>query len=167
MDLNIIGSVIAGAAAVVTAIIAMANQVSASVRYDLWVKVLANAQNDHQREVAAGRVNFYFIELAVTELTRRRRTQIVVAGFAVAALGYVVTVLGIPLSQGDEPFALGAGWTLAIIGGVTYVGGLGWAGFGPDRVRDEQRGRTTEASAAAALKGLRPLRWWQRRDTTT
>lgn len=163
MDWMMIGTVLAAAAAVATVIVTIANQVSTSVRYDLWVRVLNNARNKHQEEIAAERVDYYFVELAVVELTRRRRAQLVVVGFGVAVVGFLVIGFGAALTRVDETAVLWTGWVMWALGALAYIGGLAVASFGPDRVRDEQRARTTEASAAAALKHLTPLRWWQRR----
>ena len=166
MDWMMIGTVLAGAAAVATAIITVANQLSAPARYDLWVRVLNNARNDHQKEIAADRVDYYFVELAVVELTRRRRAQLLVVGFSSAAIGFVVIAAGVALTEAGDVFALGVGWVVLVIGTVGYIGGLAVASIGPDRVRDTQRAQTTQASAAAALREIRPLRWWQRRRAT-
>lgn len=162
MDWVTIGTLLAGAAAVATVIATIAGQVSAAVRYDLWVKVLNNARNEHQAEVAADRVDYYFVELAVAELTRRRRTQYVVAGFGTAAVSFIVIVFGTALARVDDAVAFWAGWVMVGIGTLGYLAGLGVAGWAPDRIRDAQRARTTEASAAAAMKALPRRRWWQR-----
>lgn len=159
-----LGTVLAGAAAVATLIVTIASQASASFRYDLWIKVLNHARNDHQREVAADRVDYYFVELAVAELTRRRRTQLVVVGFGAAFISLVVIVIGTALARIEGPIAYWAGWAIVVLGWLGYLGGLALAAWAPDRVRDQQRARTTEASAAAALKQLPPRRWWQRRN---
>jgi hypothetical protein len=164
MNWATIGTVVAGVAAVATLIVTIASQASASFRYDLWVKVLNNARNEHQREIAADRVDYYFVELAVAELTRRRRTQFVAVGFGTAFISLIAIVLGTALARVDGTFAYWAGWAIVVLGWLGYVGGLALAAWAPDRVRDQQRARTTEASAAAALKQLPPRRWWQRRN---
>lgn len=164
MDWAAIGTVVAGVAAVATVIVTIASQASASFRYDLWVKVLNNARNEHQKEIAADRVDYYFVELAVAELTRRRRTQIVVVGFGAAVISFIAILIGTALARVDGTFAYWAGWVIVVLGWVGYIGGLALAAWAPDRVRDEQRARTTEASAAAALKQLPPRRLWQRRN---
>lgn len=164
MDWATIGTVVAGVAAIATLIVTVASQASASFRYDLWVKVLNNARNDHQREIAADRVDYYFVELAVAELTRRRRTQYVAVGFGIAFISLIGIVLGTALAQVDVTFAFWTGWAMVVLGWLGYVGGLALAALAPDRVRDLQRAHTTQASAAAALKQLQSRRWWQRRD---
>lgn len=164
MDWATIGTVVAGGAAVATLIVTIAGQASASFRYDLWVKVLNNAQNAYQEEIAADRVNYYFVELAVAELTRRRRTQFVVVGFGTAFISLIAIVLGTALARVDATFAFWAGSTILVLGWIGYLGGLALAAWAPDRVRDKQRARTTEASAAAALNQLAPRRWWQRQN---
>jgi len=163
MDWATIGTVIAGVAAVATLIVTVASQASASFRYDLWVKVLNNARNEHQKEIAADRVDYYFVELAVAELTRRRRTQFVAIGFGAAFISFIAIVLGAALARVDGTFAHWAGWAIVVLGWLGYVGGLALAAWAPDRVRDHQRARTTAASAAAALKQLPRRRWWERR----
>lgn len=160
MDWVTIGTLLAGVAAVATLIATIAGQLSAAVRYDLWVKVLNNARNEHQQEVAADRVDYYFIELAVAELTRRRRTQYVVAGFGAAAFSFIVIVFGAALARVDDAVAVWTGWVMVGIGTLGYLAGLGVAGWAPDRIRDEQRARTTEASAAAAMKAAPRRGWW-------
>lgn len=164
MNWSTIGTVLAGVAAAVAVIVTIASQASASFRYDLWTKVLINARNEHQREVAADRVDYYFVELAVAELTRRRRTQFVVVGFGVAFISLIAIVLGTALARIEGTVAYWAGWAIVALGWLGYVGGLAFAAWAPDRVRDQQRARTTEASAAAALKQLPARRWWQRRN---
>lgn len=164
MDWATIGTVVAGVAAAATLIVTIASQASASFRYDLWVKVLNNARNEHQREIAADRVDYYFVELAVAELTRRRRAQYVAVGFGAAFMSLIGIVVGTALTQVDGTIAFWAGWAIVVLGWLSYVGGLALAAWAPDRVRDQQRARTTEASAAAALKQLQPRRWWQRRS---
>lgn len=164
MNWATIGTVVAGVAAVATLIVTIASQVSASFRYDLWIKVLNNARNEHQREVAEDRVDYYFVELAVAELTRSRRTQCVLLGFGAAFISLIAIVLGTALARVEGPSAYWAGWAIVVLGWLGYVGGLALAAWAPDRVRDQQRARTTEASAAAALKQLPPRRWWQRRN---
>lgn len=163
MDWATIGTVVAGVAALATLIVTIASQVSASYRYDLWVKVLNSAQNEHQKEIAADRVNYYFVELAVAELTRRRRTQFVVVGFGAAFISFIAIALGTALAQVENPVAYWAGWAIVVLGWLGYVAGLAVTAWAPDHVRDRQRARTTEASAAAALKNLPLRRWWQRR----
>ncbi len=164
MDWATIGTLIASGAAVATLIFAIASRASVSFRYDLWVKVLNNAQNKHQRDVAVDRVNYYFVELAVAELTRRRRTQFVVVGFGIAFVSLIAIVLGTVLDRVDAVIAFWASWTVITVGWVGYLGGLALAAWAPDRVRDKQRAHTTEASAAAALSQLPPRRWWQRKN---
>lgn len=163
MNWATIGTVVAGVAAVATVMVTIANQASASFRYDLWVKVLNNSRNEHQKEIAADRVDYYFVELAVAELTRRRRTQLVAVGFGTAFICFIAIVFGTALALVDDTVAYWAGWAAVVLGSLGYVGGLALAAFAPDRVRDQQRARTTEASAAAAMKQLPPRRWWQRR----
>lgn len=164
MDWMMIGTVVAGLAALATVMITIANQVSASVRYDLWVKVLNNARNEHQTEVAADRVDYYFVELAVAELTRRERARLALGGFGIATIGFLAVGVGNALARIDDALALWLGWVVVGIGAVAYVAGLAIAAIGPDRIREEQRTKTTEASAAAALRGLRPSPWWRRRQ---
>ncbi|WP_425840958.1 hypothetical protein [Microbacterium sp. PA5] len=161
MDWMMFGTVLAGLAALATVIITITNQVSASVRYDLWVKVLNNSRNEHQTEVAADRVDYYFVELAVAELTRRQRARLAVGGFGIATIGFLAVGVGNAVARIDDAVAFWIGWVVIGIGAATYVAGLAIAAVGPDRVRDEQRAKTTEASAAAALRRLRPVPWWR------
>ncbi|WES66050.1 hypothetical protein P0L94_08230 [Microbacter sp. GSS18] len=163
MNWMVFGTVLAGVAALATVAITITNQLSASVRYDLWVKVLNNARNQHQAETAADRVDHYFVELAVAELTRRRRAQLAIIGFGIAAVGFVAVTVGMAVARIGDDVALWIGWIVSGIGGVAYVAGLAVAAIGPDRVRDQQRKKTTEASAAAALRELRPVPWWRPR----
>ncbi|WP_175985440.1 hypothetical protein [Microbacterium tenebrionis] len=167
MDWMVIGTVLAGSAALATVAITITNQVSASVRYDLWVKVLNNARNEHQAKIAADRVDYYFVELAVAELTRKQRARLTVAGFGIVAIGCLAFVIGSVVAQIADGVALWIGWTTVGIGVVSYVVGLAIATIGPDRVRDAQRIKTTEASEAAVLREIRTSPWWQRRRKTT
>ncbi|WP_243077343.1 hypothetical protein [Microbacterium sp. SS28] len=162
MDWMVIGTVLAGVAALATVAITITNQISASVRYDLWLKVLANARNQHQTEIAADRVDYYFVELAVAELTRKQRARLAFVGFGVATIGFLTVGVGNAVTKIDNAVALWIGWIVVGIGALVYVVGLAVAAIGPDRVRDQQRTMTTEASAAATLSELRPAPWWQR-----
>lgn len=125
--------------ATLAAIAEFLRQAGPWVRFQRWVRVLADAQNEQQKMIARERIQFYVIELAVADRTRLKRRESYVAGFLLLLLGTLVTTMGIVLLGQTAALLVALGYVATTVGAGSYVVGL-WSWLNrPDNLTDSAR----------------------------